>query len=176
MGKIAKEFTYELIMVTNQDGLGTPVFREEAFWPLHNLVMKSLENESIKFSAVHIDKTFPSEKAPTRKPGIAMLTQYLNNTEYDIANSFVIGDRITDMMLAKNLACKGIWLNNGSLLGAGEIGSKKVSALKKDGTILLESTEWKQVYEFLKSIPENQNKAEENEKRVSAAENISSIH
>jgi imidazoleglycerol-phosphate dehydratase/histidinol-phosphatase len=97
MGRIAREFDYELVMVTNQDGLGTASFPEDTFWPLHNLVMKSLEGEGIHFSAVHIDRTFPKDNAPTRKPGIGMLTQYLNNDQYDIANSYVIGDRITDM-------------------------------------------------------------------------------
>ncbi len=150
MGKIAREFDYELVMVTNQDGLGTPAFPENAFWPLHNLVMKSLEREGIHFSAVHIDRTFAKDNAPTRKPGIGMLTEYLNNSKYDISNSFVIGDRLTDMMLAGNLGCKGIWLNNGSMLGAKEI-ADKVEAFMKSGSIVLETTEWKKVYEFLKS-------------------------
>lgn len=145
--KIAKELDYELVMVTNQDGLGTAKFPEDTFWPLHNLVMKSLEGESIHFSAVHIDKTYPHENAPTRKPGIGMLTGYLNNSAYDIPNSYVIGDRITDIQLAKNLGCKGIWINNDAALGAAEI-SDKVSALQD--TIALETTEWKDIYEFLK--------------------------
>lgn len=147
MTKIAKELDYELVMVTNQDGLGTAKFPEDTFWPLHNLVMKSLEGESIHFSAVHIDKTYPHENAPTRKPGIGMLTGYLNNSAYDIPNSYVIGDRITDIQLAKNLGCKGIWINNDAALGAAEI-SDKVSALQD--TIALETTEWKDIYEFLK--------------------------
>lgn len=147
MTKIAKELDYELVMVTNQDGLGTAKFPEDTFWPLHNLVMKSLEGESIHFSAVHIDKTYPHENAPTRKPAIGMLTGYLNNDAYDIANSFVIGDRITDIQLAKNLGCKGIWINNDAGLGAAEI-SDKVSQLQ--GTIALETTNWKDIYEFLK--------------------------
>ena len=101
MGKIAREFDYELLMVTNQDGLGTAAFPEDQFWPVQNLVMKSMENEGIRFSAVHIDKSFPKDNAPTRKPGIGMLTAYLDNEEYDIENSYVIGDRITDVQLAK---------------------------------------------------------------------------
>ncbi len=129
MGRIAREFDYELVMVTNQDGLGTPAFPENTFWPLHDLVMKSLQNEGIHFSAVHIDRTFPADNAPTRKPGIGMLTQYLNNEQYDIENSYVIGDRITDIQLAKNLGCKGIWLNNDANLGSGEI-SDKVAELE----------------------------------------------
>src|SRR5579872_3447058 len=99
MGRIAREFDYELLMVTNQDGLGTPGFPETHFWPVQELVMKSLENEGIRFSAVYIDKSFPKDNKPTRKPGTGMLTAYLNNEEYDLANSFVIGDRITDVQL-----------------------------------------------------------------------------
>lgn len=106
MRKIATELDYELVMVTNQDGLGTASFPENTFWPVHNLVMTSLENEAIHFSEVCIDRTFPEEHAPTRKPATGMLTRYLNNPDYDIAHSFVIGDRITDMQLAKNLGVK----------------------------------------------------------------------
>ncbi|MGN6437346.1 MAG: bifunctional histidinol-phosphatase/imidazoleglycerol-phosphate dehydratase HisB [Agriterribacter sp.] len=149
MTKIARELDYELVMVTNQDGLGSEKFPEDTFWPLHNLVMKTLEGEDIHFSAVFIDKTYPHENAPTRKPGIGMLTEYLNNPEYDIPNSYVIGDRITDVQLAKNLGCRGIWLNNDALLGADEI-ADKVAALHADGTIALATTEWRGIYEFLK--------------------------
>ncbi len=147
MTRIAKELDYELVMVTNQDGLGTDKFPEETFWPLHNLVMKSLEGEGIFFSTVHIDRTYPHENAPTRKPSTGMLTQYLDNPDYDIPHSFVIGDRITDIQLAKNLGCRGIWLNNDASLGAEEI-SDKVAALQD--TIALETTEWSRIYEFLK--------------------------
>lgn len=149
MTKIARELEYELVMVTNQDGLGTDNFPEDTFWPLHNLVMKSLEGEDIHFNAVFIDKTYPHENAPTRKPGVGMLTGYMNNPEYDMPNSFVIGDRITDIQLAKNLGCRGIWLNNDSSLGADEI-ADKVAALQADGTIALATTEWRTIYEFLK--------------------------
>ena len=147
MGRIARELDYELVMVTNQDGLGTTSFPENTFWPLQNLVMKSLEGEGINFSAVHIDRTFPKDNAPTRKPGVGMLTQYLNNPEYDIANSYVIGDRITDVQLAKNLGCKAIWLNNDANLGAGEI-KDKVAELRP--VIALETTRWSAIYEYLK--------------------------
>jgi len=147
MGRIAREMDYELVMVTNQDGLGTNAFPEDTFWPLHNLVMKSLEGEGIHFSAVHIDRSFPHDNAPTRKPGTGMLTQYLNNEEYDIANSYVIGDRITDVQLAKNLGCKAIWLNQDPNLGAGEI-QDKIAELRP--VIALESTHWSTIYEYLK--------------------------
>ena len=149
MGRIARELDYELVMVTNQDGLGTATFPENTFWPLHELVMKSLDGEGIHFSAVLIDRTFPSENAPTRKPGIGMLTGYLNNAAYDIENSFVIGDRITDIQLAKNIGCRGIWLNNDAALGAEEV-KDKAEALRIDGTIALETTSWSRIYEFLK--------------------------
>lgn len=151
MRKIAEELDYELVMVTNQDGLGTASFPEDTFWPVHNLVMKSLENENIFFSEVCIDKTFPKDNAPTRKPGTGMLTKYLNNNNYDIANSYVIGDRITDIQLAKNLGCKGFWLNIDSSLGAKEIGDT-IEALRKD-TIVVESPDWKDIYEYLKLPP-----------------------
>lgn len=147
MGRIAREFDYELVIVTNQDGLGTEAFPEDTFWPLHNLVMKSLEGEGIHFSATYIDRSFPNENAPTRKPGIGMLTQYLNNPNYDIANSYVIGDRITDVQLAKNLGCKAIWLNNDASLGAGEI-KDKVAALQP--VIALETTKWSDIYTYLR--------------------------
>jgi imidazoleglycerol-phosphate dehydratase / histidinol-phosphatase len=151
MRKIAEELDYELVMVTNQDGLGTAVFPEDTFWPVHNLVMKSLANENIHFSKVFIDKTFPKDNAPTRKPGTGMLLEYLNDPGYDIANSFVIGDRITDIQLAKNLGCKGIWLNIDASLGAAEI-KDKLDDLRKD-TIALESPHWKDIYEYLKLPP-----------------------
>jgi imidazoleglycerol-phosphate dehydratase / histidinol-phosphatase len=147
MGRIAKEFDYELVMVTNQDGLGTPSFPETAFWPVHRFVLKALDNEGVHFSAVHIDKTLAKDQAPTRKPGIGMLVDYLNNPAYDIAHSFVIGDRITDVQLAKNLGCKAIWLNNDPGLGGGEVGH---SEKELQETIALETKKWSKIYEFLK--------------------------
>lgn len=147
MGRIAREFDYELVIVTNQDGLGTEAFPEDTFWPLHNLVMKSLEGEGICFSATYIDRSFPKDNAPTRKPGTGMLTQYINNPAYDLENSYVIGDRITDVQLAKNLGCKAIWLNNDASLGAAEI-SDQVAALRP--VIALETTQWSTIYEYLR--------------------------
>jgi imidazoleglycerol-phosphate dehydratase/histidinol-phosphatase len=151
MRKIAEELNYELVMVTNQDGLGTASFPEESFWPVQNLVMKSLANESVLFAEVIIDRTLPADQAPTRKPGTALLTQYLNNPEYDLANSFVIGDRITDMQLAKNLNCKGLWLNVNETLGQSEI-SSSIDELRKE-VIVLETTSWAGIYEYLKLPP-----------------------
>lgn len=149
LGKIARELEYEMVMVTNQDGLGTEAFPENTFWPLHNLVMKSLEGEGIHFTNILIDSTYPYENAPTRKPGIGMFGAYLNNPEYDIPNSYVIGDRITDVQLAKNLGCKAIWLNNDVSLGAAEI-TGTINALYDSGIIALASAEWSRIYEFLK--------------------------
>jgi len=147
LSRIAKEFDYELVMPTNQDGLGTDSYPEETFWQVHNFILKNLESEGIFFKDVLIDKTFPKDNASTRKPGVGMFTEYLNNTEYDLANSFVIGDRITDVQLAKNLGCKAIWLNNDPDLGGTEI-SDAIKDLHS--TIALETTEWKKIYEFLK--------------------------
>jgi imidazoleglycerol-phosphate dehydratase/histidinol-phosphatase len=146
MGKIAKEMNFELVMVTNQDGLGTDSFPESTFWPYHELVMRNLESEGIHFSNVLIDKTYPEENAPTRKPATGLLVDYINNPEYDIAGSLVIGDRITDMQLAKNLGCKGIWLNLDESLGAGEISD----TLKELGsTIVVKTKNWEDIYAFL---------------------------
>lgn len=147
LSKIAEELQYELILITNQDGLGTPSFPEETFWPVHRHVIKSFENEGVSFHAVHIDRTFAKDNAPTRKPNIGMLTEYLNNPAYDISNSFVIGDRITDVQLAKNLGCKAIWLNVDPDLGGAEIIHKKEELQQ---VVALETVEWAKVYEFLK--------------------------
>ncbi|MEO7307141.1 MAG: bifunctional histidinol-phosphatase/imidazoleglycerol-phosphate dehydratase HisB [Ferruginibacter sp.] len=146
--KIAKELDYELIMVTNQDGLGTASFSEETFWPLHNLLMKSLANEQIAFAEVIIDRTFAAENAPTRKPATGLLSKYINNPGYDLPNSFVIGDRITDMQLAKNLNCKGLWLNIDEALGEAEV-SGATDELKEN-VIALETTDWSAIYNYLK--------------------------
>ena len=112
MSKVSNELGYELVMVTNQDGLGTDSFPEDTFWPAQNKVIQAFENEGVVFSEVIIDKTFPHENEPTRKPRTGLLTKYMNSKEYDLTNSFVIGDRLTDIELAKNLGAKGIYINN----------------------------------------------------------------
>jgi imidazoleglycerol-phosphate dehydratase/histidinol-phosphatase len=114
LAAIASAGQYELVMVTNQDGLGTDSFPEKDFWPVQNKIIEAMAGEGIRFSAVHIDRSLPYENKPTRKPGTGMLTSYFGN-EYDLKNSFVIGDRLTDVALAKNLGCKGILLGNKSL-------------------------------------------------------------
>lgn len=109
--KISEELDYELVMVTNQDGLGTESFPEKDFWPAQFKMLKTLEQENVFFKAIHVDKTFPHENAPTRKPGIAMLSQYFSD-EYDLANSYVIGDRLTDVQLAQNMGSKTIFFGD----------------------------------------------------------------
>lgn len=146
LGRIAKEMDYELVMVTNQDGLGTETFPENTFWPYHELIMRNLENEGIHFSEILIDKTYPEQNAPTRKPNTGLVSRYINNPEYDIPNSYVIGDRITDIQLAKNLGCKGIWLNIDENLGAAEV-SDTLKDLET--TIALKSKNWEDIYAML---------------------------
>ena len=149
LGKIAEELDYELVLVSNQDGLGTAKFPEEQFWPSHNLVMSTFAGEGISFSEELIDRSMPADNLPTRKPGIGMFTRYLNNPGYDIANSFVIGDRITDVQLAKNLGCKAIWLKNNPDLGAAEV---KDSLADLERTVALATSDWKNIYDFLKQL------------------------
>ena len=141
LSKIVAETDYELVMVTNQDGLGTSSFPEDTFWPAHSKMMKAFENEGIKFSDVCIDRSLPHENKPTRKPGIGMLTKYLSEN-YDIKNSYVIGDRVTDVELAKNLGAKAILINNGTL-------EAKVVAGGLTDFCCLTTTDWKAIYSFL---------------------------
>lgn len=147
MTKIAEEMDYELVLVSNQDGMGTPVFPAEEFWPVHNLIMSSFANEGIVFSKELIDASLPEEKSPNRKPRTGMFKDYLNNPEYDLENSFVIGDRITDVQLAVNLGCKAIWLKNNPDLGSKEVTS---SMEELNHAVALETQNWKDIYEFLK--------------------------
>lgn len=146
LSKIAKELDYELVMITNQDGLGTNSFPEETFWPVHNFIMKTYENEGVVFDKVFIDRTFPYENANTRKPGTGLLTDYFS-TEYDLENSFVIGDRLTDVELAKNLGAKGIFIQDNTNLGTNEISVKQEQL---QSYIALETNDWEKIYEFLK--------------------------
>jgi imidazoleglycerol-phosphate dehydratase / histidinol-phosphatase len=141
LGKIARELDYEFVMVTNQDGLGTEKFPENSFWPAHEKLLTTFRNEGIEFQKIFIDKSYPHENKATRKPGTGMLREYLNG-EYDLAGSFVIGDRITDIQLAKNLGAKAIFLNPGNLLG-------KVEELGLSDYCSLATMSWKEVYQFL---------------------------
>ena len=144
LGKIAKELNFELVMITNQDGLGTASFPEETFWPVQHFLLRAFQNEGIEFNEVLIDKSLPQDNAPTRKPRTGMLTSYLGNPEYDLSKSYVIGDRLTDMELAKNIGCKGLFLANDPHLGEGELETK--ASLP----IVLNTTSWKEIYSFLK--------------------------
>ena len=146
LGKIVRELDYELVMVTNQDGLGTEAYPETDFWPVQEFIIKAFENEGIRFEAIHIDRTFPYENAPTRKPATGMLLEYFK-PPYDLAGSYVIGDRLTDMELARNLGCGGIFINNETQLGTDEIQADKEEIL---GSIKLETTDWSRIYELLK--------------------------
>ncbi len=144
LGKIAKELDYEIVMITNQDGLGTDSFPEDTFWPVHNFMINAFQSEGIQFKEQFIDRTFDEDDAPTRKPRTGLLTQYFSE-DYDLANSFVIGDRLTDVELAKNLNSKAIFINNPA--------SDFIDAEQKDWQdyIALETNDWEQIYSFLKT-------------------------
>ncbi|MFT5755280.1 MAG: imidazoleglycerol-phosphate dehydratase/histidinol-phosphatase, partial [Flavobacterium sp.] len=146
LSKIAKELDYELVMITNQDGLGTNIFPEDTFWPIHNFIMKTYENEGVVFDKVFLDRTFQKDNANTRKPGTGLLTDYFSEA-YDLENSFVIGDRLTDVELAKNLGSKAIFINDNTNLGTTEISVKQEEL---QPTIALETNDWEKIYEFLK--------------------------
>lgn len=135
LSNITKETDFELVMVTNQDGLGTPLFPEETFWPSHNKMLQILAGEGIEFKEIFIDRTLPEQNALTRKPGTAMLTRYLSQG-IDIESSYVIGDRITDLQLAENLGCNAIYVNN-----------------NPHPLASFNTSDWNDIYNYLKSIP-----------------------
>ena len=135
LSRIAREMDYELVMVTNQDGLGTNSFPEDTFWPAQNKIIQAFENEGIEFSEIIIDKTFPEDNAPTRKPRTGLLNKYIHGN-YDLENSYVIGDRATDIELAKNLGSKGIFISDDA----------------NDYTTL-KTKSWEEIYNYLKAIP-----------------------
>lgn len=112
---IRQHTDFRFVMVSNQDGLGTDSFPEETFWPVHNFLLQTLEGEGVTFDEQHIDRHFPEDNAPTRKPGTAMLSQYMHSPDYDLAESYVIGDRETDAQLAQNLGCKALILGKDGL-------------------------------------------------------------
>lgn len=137
---IRQKLDFEFAMVTNQDGLGTPSFPEDTFWPVHNLVLNTLRNEGVTFDEIFIDRSFPEDNAPTRKPRTGMLTRYLNNEDYDLAGSFVIGDRATDVELAKNLGCKAILLQENK---------ECLKEKNLEDICVLATTNWDRIAEFL---------------------------
>lgn len=134
LSRIARELNFELVMVTNQDGLGTSSFPEDTFWPVQNLIIQSFKNEGVAFSEILIDRSFPEDNAPTRKPRTGLLGKYIYGN-YDLENSFVIGDRATDIELASNLKAKGIYLG------------------KENDEAVLCTESWEDIYTFLKSVP-----------------------
>ncbi|WP_309614368.1 bifunctional histidinol-phosphatase/imidazoleglycerol-phosphate dehydratase HisB [Flavobacterium sp.] len=131
LSRIVSELDYELVMVTNQDGMGTDSFPENTFWPTQNKIIQAFENEGIVFSEVLIDVSLPEQNLPTRKPGIGMLQQYIKGN-YDLKNSFVIGDRISDLQLAENLGCQSIFISS-----------------DKNKKATLTTTSWNKIYQFL---------------------------
>lgn len=132
LGKISKELDYQLVMVTNQDGLGTDSFPAETFWPTHNKMLQILEGEGIRFDEILIDRSFSHENSPNRKPGTGLLTHYLKG-DYDLSNSYVLGDRKSDMELAKNVGAQGIF----------------ISDQKYEG-VAISTMDWREIYHFLK--------------------------
>ncbi len=134
LSKIARELDYELVMVTNQDGLGTASFPEDTFWPAHNKMLTAFKNEGITFREIIIDRSFPYENLPTRKPGTALLTHFIKGN-YNLADSFVIGDRLTDVELAKNMGCKSVFIGDDC----------------PDATLV--TTSWETIYRYLKQLP-----------------------
>jgi imidazoleglycerol-phosphate dehydratase/histidinol-phosphatase len=135
LSKIVKETDYELVMVTNQDGLGTEAFPEEMFWPSHNKMLQILKGEGVEFAEIFIDRTFPGDDSSTRKPGTALLTKYLSQG-IDLESSYVIGDRVTDLQLAQNLGCKAIFFNSG-----------------KHAYAVFNTLDWNDIYNYLISEP-----------------------
>lgn len=144
LSRIAEELDYYKVMITNQDGLGTEIFPESAFDLIHNLMLRTLEGEGFVFNEMHVDRTYPKDNQPTRKPGTGLLEHLMNNDQFDMANSFMVGDRWSDIQLAKNLGCKAIYIKS------------PLHDLTEDEeilfrpTIALETDNWKDIYEFLK--------------------------
>jgi imidazoleglycerol-phosphate dehydratase/histidinol-phosphatase len=135
LSRIVRELDYEIVMVTNQDGLGTSSFPEETFWPAQNKILEAFTNEGVDFDEIYIDKSFPEDNAPTRKPRTGLLNKYLYGN-YCLEDSFVIGDRASDIELAKNLNAQGIFIGNENMPDA-----------------VLSTANWREIYEFLKSNP-----------------------
>jgi len=142
LNQILKNLDFLIVMVSNQNGVGSKFFPEELFMGPHRFMLETFAGQEVILDKIFVDLSFPEEKQPSRKPGIAMLTDYLNQSLYDLKNSFVIGDRQTDMQLAKNLGCKGIWFQ------------EKTKEKKQDHQlpVVLTSNLWQEIYEFLKSF------------------------
>jgi imidazoleglycerol-phosphate dehydratase/histidinol-phosphatase len=145
LARIATETDFKFVMVTNQDGLGTKAFPEKTFWPAHNLMMEVLKSAGIVFEEVLIDKSFAKDNLPTRKPNTGLLTHYFDTQKYDLVNSFVIGDRLTDIQLAKNLGAKGILIGR----SADKTDDNKLKQQELKNSMALKTTNWKDIYDFL---------------------------
>ncbi|MBM3444111.1 MAG: bifunctional histidinol-phosphatase/imidazoleglycerol-phosphate dehydratase HisB [Bacteroidetes bacterium] len=148
MARISREFDFELVMVSNQDGLGTPSFPTHDFQPIHDHILQTFEGEGVRFDEVLIDPSLPAERSPNRKPGIGMLKKYLDASMYDIAGSYVIGDRHTDIQLAANLGCSCIVVNNSQ--GVGVIAIDQLEKQLQDAVVLV-TTSWEDIHLFLKN-------------------------
>tara|TARA_R100001369_G_scaffold20091_3_gene37010 strand:- start:92157 stop:93296 length:1140 start_codon:yes stop_codon:yes gene_type:complete len=148
LSKISKELDFELVMVTNQDGLGTAAYPEEVFWPIQNFILKTFANEGVVFSDILMDRTFAKDNSPNRKPNTGLLEEnYLKNSKYDLSNSFMIGDRMTDMEFAKNFGGKGIFIDTHENLATDELQNQATEINK---SISLRTKSWERIYEFLK--------------------------
>lgn len=147
--KIKESTDFIFVMVTNQDGLGTKSFPEKKFWAPHNLMLDIFKQEGVEFAEVCIDRSFAKDNLPTRKPNTGLLTKYLNTKQYDLENSFVIGDRLTDIQLAKNLGCKGILLGR----SADKTDDNKLNQRELKKMIALKTNRWDDIAAFLTNPP-----------------------
>jgi len=147
LSKIAKDVDYDFVMVTNQDGLGTESFPEETFWPVHNKMLEDLKKVDVSFKDIIIDRSFEHEKMPTRKPGTELLKEYMS-PNYDLAASYVIGDRLTDMELARNLGAKAFWIGEDS----GDQIKDEIEEKNLANVVVFHTQEWREIYEYLKNV------------------------
>lgn len=176
LSQIAASFDYYKVMVTNQDGLGTESYPEKDFYPYHDLMIRTLEGEGFVFDEMIIDRTFAADNQPTRKPGTGLLQHFFDNTKFDLANSYIIGDRWSDIQLAKNLGCKAIYLKS----PLHSLTAEQEAQLRS--TIALETDNWKAIYSFLKlGLRKVQHERNTNETKISVNLNldgtgVSSIH
>ncbi|MBW0160691.1 MAG: bifunctional histidinol-phosphatase/imidazoleglycerol-phosphate dehydratase HisB [Sediminibacterium sp. Gen4] len=167
LSQIAASFDYYKVMVTNQDGLGTDSYPEATFFPYHNLMLRTLEGEGFVFDEMIIDRTFAADNQPTRKPGTALLQHFFNTDQFDLTRSFVIGDRWSDIQLAKNLGCKAIYLKS----PLHELTPEQEQALRP--VIALETDSWQEIYTFLKlGMRVVHHERNTNETKISVALNL----
>ncbi len=148
LGRIVRELDYQLVMITNQDGLGTAEFPEDTFWPTHHAMVRALAAEGIEFKEELIDRTYARDNEPTRKPNTGLVEKYMADDTFDLAGSYVVGDRLTDMQLARNMGAKGFWLANDPELGNEELSREQLDELKD--TIALRTTDWEDIYHHLR--------------------------